>query len=334
MTPEELKIATQKARSAAYAQERMKAYFEWQNKQDRNVKKEITSILNHTKREVEKEASRWITNFANAEKITYSGAQLLVSNLDMEELEEKARKYVRQANSGNHSAAFTKKANREMRQYNFTMKMSRGELLQRNIDLTVLEMGGEVDSTIRRHLRFMGDKELDRQAGLLGFNRSTLDEMKMATKTVVDEQFHGVHFSDRIWNNQEAMKQVLHEGITKTLIEGKNPKEWMSSLSRFVNPAFGAANHAMGRIAVTEAGRVQVSMQKKSYEKGGYTEYQIKAEPSACPFCAEENGKIYKVSEMVIGENAPMYHPHCRCSTAAHMSQLELESILTNLKTN
>ena len=70
--------------------------------------------------------------------------------------------------------------------------------------------------------------------------------------------------------------------------------------------------------------------QKQSFTANGYEEYEYIAEPSACPHCAALSGKIFKVKNMMPGENAAPMHPHCRCSTAAHYSksQEEYEAML------
>ena len=66
---------------------------------------------------------------------------------------------------------------------------------------------------------------------------------------------------------------------------------------------------------------VASQMQKHSFEKYGYEEYEYIAEPKACDICKPLNGKIFKVKEMMPGENAAPMHPHCRCSVAAHYSE-------------
>lgn len=79
------------------------------------------------------------------------------------------------------------------------------------------------------------------------------------------------------------------------------------------------------RLAITEAGRVQIEAQLSSFQAGGYEELEIITEPGACPHCLPHDGEIVKVQDARVGENVPMFHPFCRCSTAAHMSREALE---------
>ena len=75
------------------------------------------------------------------------------------------------------------------------------------------------------------------------------------------------------------------------------------------------------RLAVTEGARVATEAQRQSLIANGYEEYEYIAEPGACPHCAALSGKIFKVKDMMPGENAAPMHPHCRCAVAAHYSK-------------
>ena len=74
---------------------------------------------------------------------------------------------------------------------------------------------------------------------------------------------------------------------------------------------------------ITELSRVQAEAQKQSYIRNGFDEYEFIAEPTACPICRSLDGKHFKVSKMMPGENAHPMHPNCHCSTAAYMDDKE-----------
>ena len=99
-------------------------------------------------------------------------------------------------------------------------------------------------------------------------------------------------------------------------------------LSRHLTKLFGVNSKAAERLMVTELTRVQIAAKKSSFERNGYEEYEYIAQPTACPVCAALDGKIFKVSKMLPGENAPPMHPWCRCSTAAYMDGKEYEDWL------
>jgi len=105
------------------------------------------------------------------------------------------------------------------------------------------------------------------------------------------------------------------------ILKVKNPTTFIGQLRQ----EFDVSASQAKRLAVTEGARVATEAQKQSLTANGYDEYEYVAEPSACPHCAALSGKIYKVKDMMPGENAAPMHPHCRCSVAAHYSRSKEE---------
>lgn len=93
----------------------------------------------------------------------------------------------------------------------------------------------------------------------------------------------------------------------------------------------GGAVYCMERLMRTELARVQTDAQKKSFEKNGFEQYIFIVNSGCCPICEAINGKHFKVSKMMPGENAPPMHPHCRCSVAAYEDSGEYEAWLDYL---
>ena len=54
----------------------------------------------------------------------------------------------------------------------------------------------------------------------------------------------------------------------------------------------------------------------QSYRDAGCTEYEIltASDRRTCRRCAAQNGKRYLLANMQAGENAPPFHPNCRCT--------------------
>ena len=71
--------------------------------------------------------------------------------------------------------------------------------------------------------------------------------------------------------------------------------------------------------------RVQTAAQQESFERNGFKEYEYICcgLPDACEICRALDGKIFKVKDMMVGENAPPMHPNCHCSTSAAAASRE-----------
>ena len=67
--------------------------------------------------------------------------------------------------------------------------------------------------------------------------------------------------------------------------------------------------HEAKRLTVTEGARIATEAERQSYIANGYDEYEFIAEPKACDICKPLDGKIFKVADMLPGENAAPMHP-------------------------
>lgn len=287
----------------------------WKNREEeqrkKNIKdeaeyaKEIEKIYANMMDEIQKEINGFYTRYAKAEGITIAEAKKRVSKMDIDAYSRKAAQYVKDKN-------FSKEANEEMRLYNAAMKINRLEMLKANIGMHLVGGFDELQKYFDQILTEKTLEEFERQAGILG--KSIQNNAKMAHSTV-NASFRNARYSDRIWMYQDMLKAELSKLLQTGLIQGKNPR----TLARHLTKLFGVSRENAERLMITELSRVQAEAQKQSYIRNGFDEYEFIAEPTACPICRSLDGKHFKVSKMMPGENAHPMHPRCRCSTAAYM---------------
>lgn len=253
---------------------------------------------------IDKEINAFYARYAKDEGITMAEARRRADTLDIEAYARKAKKYVKERN-------FSQQANDEMKLYNLTMKANRLELLKANIGLELVNGFEDLQMEFGDTLTERAIREDKRQAGILG------DSVFMSEKTaavLVNASFHNATFSDRIWMHQAILKAEIDKQLRIGLIQGKNPKV----LARAIRDRFRVSQRDAERLMITELARVQSSVQKASFERNGYDEYEFIAEPTACPICRALDGKHFKVADMLPAENCAPMHPRCRCSTAAY----------------
>lgn len=296
----------------------------WKNREEeqrkKNIKdeaeyaKEIEKIYVNMMDEIQKEINGFYTRYAKAEGITIAEAKKRVSKMDIDAYSRKAKRYVKDKN-------FSKEANEEMRLYNAAMKINRLEMLKANIGMHLVGGFDELQKYFEQILTEKTLEEFERQAGILG--KSIQNNAKMA-HSIVNASFHNARYSDRIWMYQDMVKAELSKLLQTGLIQGKNPR----TLARHLTKLFGVSRENAERLMITELSRVQAEAQKQSYIRNGFEEYEFIAEPTACPICRALDGKHFKVSKMMPGENAHPMHPRCRCSTAAYMDDKEYDEWL------
>lgn len=279
-------------------------------KRDEDYATELKKMHDYYFNEIDKEIRTFINRYAEKNgNIPYAEVVARLDAMDVAAFAEKAKRYVEEKEFGAI-------ANRELAIYNLKMRVSRLEALQQELDLQMIALANEEEKETGNFLKEEYLQGLKSQAGILGVSEGAT--VSTAMKQAIDRNFNGATWSSRIWDRQNALRDIVKRATTDLLILGKNPTQIISKLRK----EFGVSAHQAKRLAVTEGSRVAMAAQKDSLESQGYDEYEYIAEPSACKICAPLDGKIFKVEDMESGRNCAPMHPFCRCSVAAHYSKV------------
>lgn len=301
---------TETVRQNSYWRNRVELEQKAAIKRDEDYATELKKMHDYYFNEIDKEIRTFINRYAEKNgNIPYSEVIARLDAMDVAAFAEKAKRYVEEKDFGAI-------ANRELAIYNLKMRVSRLEALQQELDLQMIALANEEEKKTGDFLKGEYLQGLKSQAGILGVSEGAT--VSTAMKQAIDRNFNGATWSSRIWDRQNALRDIVKKATADLLILGKNPTQIISKLRK----EFGVSAHQAKRLAVTEGSRVAMAAQKDSLESQGYDEYEYIAEPSACKICAPFDGRIFKVSEMESGRNCAPMHPFCRCSVAAHYSKV------------
>lgn len=301
---------TETVRQNSYWRNRVELEQKAAIKRDEDYATELKKMHDYYFNEIDKEIRTFINRYAEKNgNIPYSEVIARLDAMDVAAFAEKAKRYVEEKDFGAI-------ANRELAIYNLKMRVSRLEALQQELDLQMIALANEEEKKTGDFLKGEYLQGLKSQAGILGVSEGAT--VSTAMKQAIDRNFNGATWSSRIWDRQNALRDIVKKATSDLLILGKNPTQIISKLRK----EFGVSAHQAKRLAVTEGSRVAMAAQKDSLESQGYDEYEYIAEPSACKICAPFDGRIFKVSEMESGRNCAPMHPFCRCSVAAHYSKV------------
>lgn len=303
-----------------YWKEREEAQRKKNIKDEKEYDKEIKKIYQNMMDRINNEIYSFYAKYASDNGVTMREAKKRASKLDIEEYARKAAKYVEEKN-------FSKQANEEMKLYNLTMKVNRLELLKANIGLELVSGHDELEKFFQEELEGKTIEELERLAGILG---DSIQNNKEFAESIVNASFHNATFSDRIWMHQDLLKNNISSLLQTGLIQGRNPNVLARDLRRRFNVKISDAE----RLMRTEMARVQIDAQMKSYAANGIDEFEYIAcgGSDVCDICKKLDGKVFKVSKMMISENAPPMHPNCHCSTGVHIDNKEYEDWLNYIE--
>ena len=117
----------------------------------------------------------------------------------------------------------------------------------------------------------------------------------------------GKSWSQRIWQNNEALAATLNEELIHCVATGKKPSDLKKLLQERFNVSFSNAD----MLVRTEMAHIQTQAAQKRYEDAGVLEVEIWADEDErrCDVCGELHQKRYPM-----GAAVPIpAHPRCRC---------------------
>ena len=303
--------------SRTYWRKREELFAKQDIKTDKALAKEVNEVLKDTKDAIQDEIDAFYARYAEREGISIAEVNKRVAKMDVEKFASKAKKYV-------NDRDFSDRANYELRIYNLKMKASRLELLKAQIDLQLIGGFSDIEKLIHQGAYEQAIEEYQRDAGILA------DSVSFDVEKRVEQVLSGSYklkdtptfktFSNNIWLYKTELQNDLEKMLVRSFTRGENPRV----MARELRDRFNVTGYQAERLARTETARLQTAIQRDSLEENGIKQYEYIAEPTACHLCSALDGDIYKLKDMVVGKNAPVLHPSCRCRIAPHVSSNDM----------
>lgn len=293
-----------------YWLQREKQWIAQNLKSDEEFAKRIEAHYQKALKQINDDIQKFYFNYAHSAGISMEDAIKQVSQFDVKAFEKTAAKMVKDKDLSAY-------ANAKLKLYNATMRINRLEYLKSEIGLALLDTHSDIEQMMNQKLNDEYRAERKRQSGILGYHNQN-DDIADRIEKVVNADFHGATWSQRIWVNNNALQAQLDDLLTKSMIQGAGPEEIARKLRGLVSDKIKNTTYVTQRLARTETARVQDIAQNDSFKKMGIEYVKWVYEPTACPLCidvGEAHDGIYKLTK---SPGIPM-HPNCRCSKAAYM---------------
>ncbi|MCE2227839.1 phage minor head protein [Streptococcus thermophilus] len=275
-------------------------------KGEAEFKKELEELYSLQLSQLRKELDAYIQKFANKNGLSVSDAKRKADRFDIKAFETKAKKYVADKD-------FSPKANRELRDYNFSMSVGRQELLIQELELELLALS-EGERHLTNDYLTNGYKSEIARGSLLDQTVPSGKILEKYMNTAVNANFEGAKWSERIWKRQEKLRKLVKNEVTRALIRGENGV----TIARKIRKYMDASRFEAERLGITEHARVQTLAQQVIMKDNGFKRFKLMPESRACDICKdigkETEKNPVKISDMSIGTNAPPIHPFCRCA--------------------
>ena len=137
-----------------------------------------------------------------------------------------------------------------------------------------------------------------------------------AVENVVSYPWSGAMFSDRLWQNKQALIFNAREILTQGLIQGKSVNVISSALADKMGQSYKNAE----RLVRTESAHIHAESDRAAYQEAGVEMYEYMAtlEKRTCEVCGDLDGQHFKEKAAQTGVNYPPIHPNCRCTTVEY----------------
>lgn len=150
------------------------------------------------------------------------------------------------------------------------------------------------------------------QSGLgIGHSFAELDTNKIDKVLSRPWAPDGKNFSERIWGqHRPQLVNDLHSGLTQMIARGDSPDKLIEMISKKYN----VSKKKAGNLVMTEAAYFSSKADQDSFKEMEVEEQRFVAtlDSHTSQECRDMDGKVFKTSDIIIGENAPPLHCRCR----------------------
>lgn len=216
---------------------------------------------------------------------------------------------------------------RKVRNQYLSGRISRLQALQNQAELELEKLGRKHDTSLTEHLKKTYSDSYYHmvyhfgQVGIIGrFDKLNPKKVEQICKV----EWSGKSFSHRVWDNTRKLKREVKQLLSTGSICGTSVKVLSQRLAERMNVSY----HRAETLVRTESARISGQATADGYEKSGVEKYRILAtlDNRTSKICKNLDGKVFLLSEKVIGETYPPFHPNCRTTTVPEFDDFKIDS--------
>ncbi|MFC4182995.1 minor capsid protein [Saccharococcus thermophilus] len=177
----------------------------------------------------------------------------------------------------------------------------------RNIAVSEVAIVTSILATVFAYAYYRTAYEIEKNIGVaISFS--------LLRKEVIDEivnfNWSGIPFSERIWDNTNALVKALRTELYLGIQQGES----IDKIAKRIDQQFNSKAYQSQRLIRTETARIISSAQEKIYRDSGVVQkvqWVATLEGNTCEQCAHLDGKQFNLDDET--KPTPPKHPNCRC---------------------
>ena len=201
----------------------------------------------------------------------------------------------------------------------YAYRISRLEALRENIAVETAKTYQAIEDRLTGQLRFTATEAYARRIFAIqqqtAFNAPDLGGVKVAINT----PWSGQSYSEILWGDRDRLAESLQQTIMEGYLTGKS---WSKTAGE-IQSAFGVSYRQAERLVRTETAYISNQADLEAYKDAGIEWYVYIAalDDLTCEVCGPLDGEVFEVALARPGENYPVMHPNCRCTTGAEFGK-------------
>lgn len=271
---------------------------------EKEVMKKLSALYRDAFRSIEKEVNDFMMKYAVDHKLDYATVTQMLTPIDLAEYNEKIQEL--HAMYRDTKSEYIKI---EIERLKARSKITRFRALQDAINVELCKVTHEYQMTLEDTLIGLFSDQYAKACELMGVMAPGIP--REAIKKIIEYPYAGKMFSDRIWDNKDALVKYIQQDLTVGIIRGDSIQKMARQLKKDLNVLYYQAE----RLVRTETNYAMNQAHLKGYKDSGVVEkYEFLAahDKRTSKLCRDLDGETFELSKAVVGENYPPVHCNCR----------------------
>ena len=266
--------------------------------------KKLSALYRDAFRSIEKEVNDFMMKYAVDHKLDYATVTQMLTPIDLAEYNEKIQEL--HAMYRDTKSEYIKI---EIERLKARSKITRLRALQDAINVELCKVTHEYQMTLEDTLIGLFSDQYAKACELMGVMAPGIP--REAIKKIIEYPYAGKMFSDRIWDNKDALVKYIQQDLTVGIIRGDSIQKMARQLKKDLNVLYYQAE----RLVRTETNYAMNQAHLKGYKDSGVVEkYEFLAahDKRTSKLCRDLDGQMFELSEATVGVNYPPVHCNCR----------------------
>lgn len=268
---------------------------------EKEVMKKLSALYRDAFRSIEKEVNDFMMKYAVDHKLDYATVTQMLTPIDLAEYNEKIQEL--HAMYRDTKSEYIKI---EIERLKARSKITRLRALQDAINVELCKVTHEYQMTLEDTLIGLFSDQYTKACELMGVMAPGIP--REAIIKIIEYPYAGKMFSDRIWDNKDALVKYIQQDLTVGIIRGDSIQKMARQLKKDLNVLYYQAE----RLVRTETNYAMNQAHLKGYKDSGVVEkYEFLAahDKRTSKLCRDLDGEMFELSKAVVGENYPPMHP-------------------------